>query len=284
MRITDRDRFLLGLLRRYHLTTRLIRKLSVICGQPFRDQGNLSKCLGRLEGAGFLKRKKLLISGENYHFLTNAGVELSKTNDVRLSPRATSPIKPALESHELLLSIFMTLVEISCHDLKVPFPYFLREGQFTADVKIDDNTFRLKPDGVIILKVKGKHRVFFLEIDRSTETVKGANHINTKSFEAKIDRYTAFYDQAKEHPLLKDLEFSGFRVITMCLTKERMENLLEVARKKGKKGMFCFSHVGLVIEGDVTTANDWNYRLRNVISSKTFLYPGGNNLESILAR
>ena len=284
MRITARDQFVLKMLRRYHLTTRLLKEISTTCGQPFRHNSKIYECIKRLSEAGFVKRKKLLISGENYYFLTKAGAALSKTNDVRLSPRATSPIKPALESHELLLSIFMTLVELSCHGLQVPFPHFLREGQFTADVKIKDDTFRLKPDGVIILKVKGKHRLFFLEIDRSTETVRGSNHINTKSFEAKIDRYTAFYDQAKDHPLLEDLDFSGFRVITMCLTKERMENLLEVARKKGKKRMFCFSHVGLVIEGDVTTANDWNYRLGNVLSSKSFQYPERINLESILSR
>ena len=256
MQLTPRDRFLLDRFTRYHMTARLIQHLSYALDQPFTSLRGAQRRLKELVDNGYLQRQRLVTNrGEHCYYLTRQAARLVFTLDelnlVKSSRVLFSGFKPSQEQHNLAVSQFMVKLERDVASAGVEFPLFVRDGHFTYSMKLDGKPSMLRPDGTIVLVQDGRPALFFLEIDLSTEkleTIK-SNARNTLSFAEKIRKYTLF---RREYPtiILGHHVCQGFRVLTVCKTQKRLENLVGLASRMGKQGMFQFLTMGQYLNQD----------------------------------
>lgn len=272
MHLTERDHSIIKSIARYSLTSRLILEISKTYPKPFNQIQAVYRRMKQLEEAGLVNKRKMFFSGENYYYLTKRAGELILHEDERRrsTNKIFSPIKEVQQQHEYLISQFMIRFEQDCQKLKVPVEFFIREGQFIAWANREGELKKIVPDGTIVLRIKDKYRVFFLEIDRSTERIRTSSKINTNSFQEKIRRYTDFFQDIRNHELLKELIIKSFRVITVCITPERMENLRQAAQEMKKQKTFCFTYAGKFIE---KREGEWSYKKANILRSPIFFYP-----------
>ena len=97
--------------------------------------------------------------------------------------------------------------------------------------------FSISPDAYFVLKHNGKYMNFLVEADRST--------MDKDRFFKKMQGYWEFHKQGRH----KDkLGINSFRVLTTCISNERVEGLRAKAKEAddAKKGsvMFWFTHEG----------------------------------------
>ena len=246
MQLTPRDRFLLDRFTRYHMTARLVQHLSYAHDQPFTSLRGTQRRLKELVDNGYLQRQRLVTSrGEHCYYLTRKAARLVFTPDeldlVKSSRVLFSEFKPSQEQHNLAISRFMVKLERDVAGAGVEFPLFVRDGHFTYSMELDGKPSMLRPDGTMVLVQDETPALFFLEVDLSTEkleTIK-PNARNTRSFAEKIQKYTMF---RREYPgiTLGRHVCTGFRVLTVCKTPKRLENLVALADRMGKRGMFQF--------------------------------------------
>ena len=246
MQLTPRDRFLLDRFTRYHMTSRLVQHLSHAHDQPFTSLRGAQRRLKELVDNGYLQRQRLVTSrGEHCYYLTRKAARLVFTPDeldqVKSSRVLFSGFRPSQEQHNLAISRFMVKLERDVAGAGVELPLFVRDGHLTYSMMLDGKPSKLRPDGTIVLVEDGTPALFFLEVDLSTEkleTIK-PNARNTLSFSEKIRKYTLFW---KEYPKIRLGRHvcPGFRVLTVCKTQKRLENLVALAGRMGKTGMFQF--------------------------------------------
>ncbi len=136
---------------------------------------------------------------------------------------------------------------------------FIRENHFEV---IGEGKRIIRPDGTIFLKVNGQNFLFFLEVDRSTTVVRSGD--NTKrTFEKKIKTYSEFKHYFWHNPIIHSFEGNrGYRVLTICKTPQRLQNLLDLAKDMNKTTMFWF-----------TTANVFLSKDRNCLFDRIWTLP-----------
>lgn len=272
MRLTPRDRFVLARQARYYLTARLLVELSQLCPQPFADVKHVQRRMLRLFQAGLVRRDRRLTTGEYYYFLSPLGAQLaaSEDEDNRFTGRVTNRMRPAFQEHEMMLAHVLVKLELDAAKLKVKILHLLRDGQFTATVDLDGQARRLQPDATVVLRIKGRARLFFFELDRSTERGRSTSRIATGSFRDKVVRYSRFFDTFQNHPLLRELNVDSFRVLTICRSPERSRNLRDVAQGMGKRRMFGFTEIGKLVE---SADESRVFREENLLSARAFTFP-----------
>lgn len=282
MRLSDRDIFLLRRLTLYCLTTGLILKLSQVLSNPFPSSQSLYRRLNQLYREGYINRRRMLYTGEYYYFLTRkgSGVVSSQEENDRFTGKVWTPIKEGQQQHEFLISQFMVKLELDAKKLNIPLSFFIREGQFQAKVKIDGKSKTVTPDGVVGIMIKGKLRIFFLEIDRSTERVRGLGKWHSKSFQEKLNRYRALYQNHRR--VLAELGSNNFRVLTICVSEQRLQNLVKVAEEISPTKLYVFTKLSSYVKNTGKGASGWEYSTANLFSAPLFQDTGEDKLKSIL--
>lgn len=267
-RITERDRLLLQSISRFTLTTRLAAEICIANQLPFASSQTLYRRLDKLRTAGLIQRDRMLFNGEFYYFLSRRGASyLSETDGIIVPSRACAPVGLNVQAHEFMLSQFWIKFLSDSRKLQIPVLDFHRDGQcvFRIDGK------RLIPDGTVILRIRGKSLLFFLEIDRSTQT-SGIGGKGKAIIQQKLLSYRTLGRSLRQHP-----EFAGAhssRVMFVCLTESRLENLRLIAHDIGHRKGVCFTCLPRYLQiTSPHTAKGWSYRRTNLLAAPVFSFP-----------
>ena len=253
-------------------------------GFGFSSYEALYRRLGKLRAAGFLKRGRMLWNGEFYYYLGVAGKAWLKENEgLALAPRSTRPCKAITQQHEFEVSRFMIRFLTDCQRLKIPVLSFWRDGEFAAVVRpVDGKTSKLIPDGTVVLKIKGKARVFFLELDRGTET-SGVDQTGKGVFRRKLKLYQSYLQVCHRHPFLKGFDIHSSRVVTVCRSQARLEFLRVIAGEERLRKGAAFTCWPRLVEVSNSTAQGWQYLSPNFLAAPLFSFPGRSPPRSLLS-
>jgi hypothetical protein len=98
-------------------------------------------------------------------------------------------------------------------------------------------TTRLYPDYFFALQTERGVMPRFLEVDRSTETVRATNE-QTRSWIGKVDRYLAYYYQGF---FKKRYNTESMGVLTITQSEERLQNLKRATEEREGRSEFWFT-------------------------------------------
>lgn len=286
MILTDRDYFIFRKLGRYHLTASMLAALSqtyrnrVGERQPFTTLQGVSRRLKQLADARLVTFQPLRCFHNTHCYrLTRKGAKLILTPEQyhreKHSKALFSGFSVQKEAHTLTTSLVAVKLEIDADRAGISLPLFVRDGDFTATVELDDKKRKLIPDGTVVLTGRGDPQLFFIEIDRSTELL--------STFAEKVRKYLAFDER---HPtiLLKDngqhYPCSSFRVLTFCKSDERLQNLVHITAKTArsrKHRVFHFFTLDHILNEDGLQA-------RNSLSEASILTETGFTTPKGLSR
>lgn len=119
--------------------------------------------------------------------------------------------------HQLLITDFrLWLKKIIPQDLKLEFFY-----SSELHNRISGGLF--VPDGCFIVSNEDKDLLCFLEIDRSTEPLKGKHY----AFKDKIALYEHYFDSQNYQKDFSEHQFKGFRLICLFNSRSRLTRLGE---------------------------------------------------------
>ncbi len=266
--LTERDMDVFRVLMKYHLTGKMVFGLSRTFKNPFTNVANTRARLGQLYGAGFLNRDERLLKGrgnnQNYYFLTAKSASLlEELEGVSKKHSIFRPIKVGIQAHCFLLSEIMVKMALDIHQFRdiCQMLGFIRENNFV--VKGYGKRF-IKPDGTIFVNINGENKLFFLEVDLSTETVSSAN-TDTRTFRKKLEIYSEFkkYSFHQDEVIHRFRGIDGYRVLIVCRTFQRHQNLLNLANSMNKSGMFWFATAKTILDKDYNCLFDRIWTLPN---------------------
>lgn len=243
--ITHRDMEIFLSLAKYHLTGTMVFKISKTFKEPFKSLSNTRARLGQLYGTGFLRKAKRVMenahSNESYYFLTKKSADcVPELEGVEKKNAVFQPRSIGRQAHSFLISEIMVKLERDRHFMRdiCSFLGFIRENYF----EVKGNNRLIKPDGTIFLSVNGYNHLLFLEADRSTEVVKSSK-ANKRTFQRKIEIYSEFkknfWQDGFIHQNFADIR--GYRVLIVCRSEQRLQNLLTLAEAMNKGSMFWFA-------------------------------------------
>ena len=202
--------------------------------QMFRERGYLT--FSHYEFEGNRGRPKGVCS------LTERGVELLQKEgliDVEIANQRMTGEEIVHVSHELLINwfrIYLLQIDIHIPDLHTefisattPFQPLNEDGRpMIADrVSSNDVDDGFIPDGVFSIRneQQNKRLLFFLEVDRSTESI--ASTQNPVNISQKIRSYRSYF-QTKDYKRYKKMwmeDLDGFRVLFLTNTPQRKESI-----------------------------------------------------------
>ena len=284
LRITHRDRFLLRSVAKFTLTTRLIWEQSQIYEQPFKSYDALYRRLRKLRQAELLCRDKLLSNGEWYYYLSKQGqVWLEQTEGIIVPVRATRPVKGPFQQHEYEISRFWIRWFADCKKLNIPVLAFWRDGEFIATVsdQKDRKPYKLIPDGTVVIQIRGKARVLFLEMDNGTQT-SGVDRTSKGVFRKKLQHYRQFFKSCPQHPFLSSYKIHRIRVMTVCKSQARVGFLRAIAEEERVGIRAVFTSWPCLVETQDLSAQGWVYRTVNIVAAPLFACSGRSPPQSIL--
>lgn len=242
MKPTHRDRFIFEKLCRYSLTAAMVADVSRVYRnargerQPYTTLRAAQMRLKTLTDHGYLKYQPLRYFKNTrcYRLARKAAKLILSPDEYQREKRSKilfADFRPSNEEHNMAISHFMVKLEIDADRAGIEFPVFARDGDSEATVEIDGRKRKLIPDATIVLVSRGDPQLFFLEVDMSTETLKW--------FAEKIRKYTLF---RRDYPTITLGRHAcrGFRVLTVCKSRKRLENLVALADRMKKTGMFQF--------------------------------------------
>lgn len=284
LKITPRDRSILRSIAKLTLTTRLIWEHSQIYDKPFTSYDSLYRRLRKLCQAGFLCRDRLLSNGEWYYYLSKAGQSwLVETEGMVVSTRATRPVKGPFQQHEYEISRFWIRWFADCKKLNIPILAFWRDGEFIATVndQKDRKLYKLIPDGTVVIQIRGKARVLFLEMDNGTQT-SGVDRTSKGVFRRKLKHYRQFFPSCPRHPFLSAYKVHRIRVMTVCRSQARVSFLKIIAEEERVGSRAAFTSWSHIVEITNLSAQGWKYRPSNILAVPVFFYSGRSPPRSIL--
>ena len=206
---------------RLFLTTRLVGEILRVEQYPLPDIHTLRRRLRILEQANLITREKTSFDHQFYYYLTHSGVRLVEAEyGIDVSGKARSKIGIAIQNHEHDLSRFWLKFFDDAHKLHIPLIHFWRDGQFSTKAL----NRRLIPDGVVLLRIRGKLQAFVLELDRSTQT---SGLAGKGAFRKKLEQYRVFLRTYRHHSDLQNVQ--TLKLMIVCKTEQRMTNLRQVA-------------------------------------------------------
>lgn len=249
---------------RFTLNTRLVGEACKAHGQLFGTPQALHRRLKKLCDARLLR---------SYPFPVSGGLAYHLGKDSRaffgddVPPRACSPVRIGLQSHEFEVSRFWLKFLGDARSLQLSPQWFIRDGQLKLNV---GNRF-LVPDGTILLRIRGRAHVFFLELDRSTQT-SGAGGQSGAVLRDKFLGYKQHSRIKAELETLHGVPAPSVTVITVCQNEKRLQSLLEVAEKAGFTIGAAFTCLPRFLkQSDPFGA--WTYRRANLFSAPLFSFP-----------
>ena len=265
---------------RFLLTTRLVDEVCKRNNVPFASSRPLCRRLEKLREAGLIQRDRLLINGEFCYTLTKVGAGfVADTFGITIPARACSAPRLNTQAHEFALSQFLIKFFEDCEKLNVPIVQFWRDGQFMA--KLDGA--RLVPDGLVLLRIRGKVRAFFLEMDRSTQTSGVTGNANAV-VRQKFELYQKMGRRLGEHDELKSFGVVSMRLMVVCLSERRLQNLCLVAEAVGMGKRCAFTCWPRLIEvRNPNSARGWDYLPANLLAASLFSFSGRSPPKSILS-
>lgn len=119
----------------------------------------------------------------------------------------------------------------------------IRDRQFVALIK---ERGKLIPDGTVLVELKGRRKLFFLELVEETSVINpGAEAAHSRSLKGQLEKYRAFSKVGKSHPTWRHLEkaygpIGGFQVLIVT-TRRNRHYLMSAA--EGSKTMFLFAEL-----------------------------------------
>ena len=262
------------------LTTRLAAEMCSRQGMPFASPHTLYRRLGKFLKAGLIRRHRMLWSGEYAYYLTKAGAAILRAEEnVWVPPRATRPVAVSLQRHEYSLARFWIKFLGDCRHLHIPVVVLYRDGSLA--ITFDKQT--LIPDGLAVLRIRGQHRAFFLEMDCGTQT-SGAGGQQNAVLRKKFDAYRQLTRCYRTHRELAHLDLETMRIMVVCPGEQRLANLHRVARYAGLKKQIAFIRWPEIIEvTEAGTATGWRYRSTNLLATPLFSFPIRSPPVSILS-
>jgi len=265
---------------RYMLTTRLVREVCYCEGHPFASATTLFRRLDKLREAGFIHRDRMLVTGEFYYHLSKGGAKIVEYEyGIEMPRRACFPIKPLLQSHEFDLSRYWIKFFDDCRKLNIPIIRFWRDGQFV----FHHRDRKLIPDGVVILRIRGKAQVFFVEMDRSTQT-SGVGGQEKAVIRQKLEQYRSLSRNLYQQGELSPYRVKSMRLMMVCKTEARLKNLCTVAHDMGIKQCAFTCWPRLIEVKNPNTAYGWNYRTANMLAAPLYSFPSRSPPGSLLSR
>jgi hypothetical protein len=135
------------------------------------------------------------------------------------------PSKPAKElgvsflRHSLMISNFAAVLKLALKNAGAELAVWRELGPIDA-VQCEGERLPIAPDAFFTIKDKGDFLHFFLEIDRSTMVS-----------ERVLKKFKGYWNWWTQGGHTKKLEIHKFRVLTVCLSPDRAENLRQIAKK-----------------------------------------------------
>ena len=184
-----------------------------------------------------LIRPGVNLSGETAYFLAEEGVQLLTSMEVKIIPYPHSNsrkhlfLQHALELSDFRIFIYQTLLEnetvelhrfVGDHELKSHLKKEKGNDRFRLYQQlthpITGGKYHFHPDGLFVLQGRGKfkthQKLFFVEIDRGTETL--------DRIKKKVIGYNLF---KKSDKFKKFGKFNGFRVLIQTHSDKRADNM-----------------------------------------------------------
>jgi len=222
----------------------------------------------------------MLWNGEFYYYLTKRGISfLNQDQGKAVSSSATTPLGLNIQHHEFDISRYWIKFFSDCSKLQIPVLDFRRDRHFIARI----GNKKLVPDGTIILRVRGKAKIFFLEMDRSTET-SGFYGKEEATIRQKIRLYQRLSRSFRDHPDLRAFNPYSMRAMFICLNESRAKNLCAVAQQMGVRNGCVFTDAKRFLKiTNSYTANGWSYRRCNLLATPIFSYPSRSPPSSLLS-
>lgn len=223
--------------------------------------------LNQLVRAGYINRRRMLWNGEYYYYLGKKGAELLKADGIYVPARATKPIGDALQRHEYEVARFWLKFWQDCENANLPIFSFWRDGELAFASR------QVKPDGTILVSIGKTPVIFFLELDRSTQSSCGTKG-NLQSFRGKMERYLKARQTILKHPEIASHSVTKFRILVACQTSERMEHLMKATQLSGMNHLALFTFQEQWINSHSFTSRGWRYRNCNFLTEELFAFPG----------
>ena len=259
---------------RHFLTTRLVGEVLRVENYSLPDIHTLRRRLRILEQANLIARERTSFDSQHYYYLSHIGLRLVEAEyGIDVSGKARSKMGIAIQNHEHDLSRFWIKFFDDSHKIRVPLIHYWRDGQFSAEAL----ERHLIPDGIALLRIRGKIHAFALELDRSTQT----SGVSGKGiFRRKLEQYRVFLRTFRHHPDLQ--EVCSLKLMVVCKTEKRMTNLRQIAADLRVPCLFiCWSR--LVDVGDKRNAQSWNFTTANLLATPHFYLPSRSPPQSLLS-
>lgn len=177
-------------------------------------------------------------------------------------PRYCKPIPHTLHAHEFDTACFWLKFQADAQKLGMQVMTVFRDGEFVYHSPLR----KLIPDGLILLKIKGKAHAFCLELDQGTQS--------STVIKNKFVSYRRLFRHWKSHSAFTGHRLGTIRVLFVTRSEERKKNLLQVAQKMRMSDQFLFITQSQYLEmSDPYRATGWSYRKVNLFSANLFSKP-----------
>jgi hypothetical protein len=214
------------------------RQILALC--PEYSERTLKRKLLNLFQAGFVDRpiqqfSYFKPSGHLVYSLGKKGAALvSQNNGLPVAAKPSREIGISFLKHSLMISGFRSALNLA---LAKPGSHRLRVwkdlGPIDA-VYCEGNRLPIAPDAFFTLETERYLTHFFLEADRSTMTLN-----------RMLDKYRGYWNWRAERGHERKLGIANFRVLTVCVSDQRAENLRNIAAKasnaENASDMFWFA-------------------------------------------
>ncbi len=280
LQVSEFDIELFRKLSQYYITSKMIYQLLPTFGKKasIKSFSMLQGRLRKLYQAGYINRDQRLSRGqgvnEYYYFLTKRGANFFEDlQHIKPAHGILKRLELGSQEHAFMISEFMVKLEKDIWQSRprIEMKGYIRENYFEIKIpkqKREERDRYLKPDATIFIQDNDQNYLFFVEVDLSTQPVFASNPYRS-SFRKKIEIYSGFKSSFKHHPLIKLFgQFTGYRVLTICRSPERVASLIDAAQRMGKKRMFYFTHLEKIKRENIFFSPIWS--LPNGTTSSLF--------------
>jgi len=162
---------------------------------------------------------------------------ISQNKGLAVEAKPSKEIGVSFIRHSLMISDFRLVLEASLKGSReFRLAVWSELGPIDA-VQCEGEHLPIAPDAFFAIEHKDYVMHFFLEADRSTMTLK-----------RMANKFKGYWNWKLEEGHKRKIGIANFRVLTICLSQERVENLRQVAAKvNGREtasDMFWFAEAG----------------------------------------
>jgi len=152
--------------------------------------------------------------------LAKKGAALVSPNDgLPLPPKSTRELGVSFMRHSLMISNFAAVLKLALQNAGAELVVWRELGAIDA-VHCEGERLPIAPDAFFTIKDKSDFLYFFLEIDRSTMVS-----------EKVLRKYKGYWNWWIQGGQKEKLGINKFRVLTVCISQERADNLRQITKK-----------------------------------------------------